>query len=135
MPPQALEQTKKRLEELSEAERKIIILKQQSHASFEEANVKLIVYNLGYLPGGEKTITTQCETTLESIRGAMDCLSLNGALSITCYPGHTEGAKEQEAVLAFLSTLCSKKWLICHHQWLNRPLSPTWIWMQALPHA
>src|SRR5215211_3302260 len=66
--PAAVEQTKKRLEGLPIAFRKIICLKLKSHASFDESSAKLIVYNLGYLPGGDKTVTTQCTATLQSIK-------------------------------------------------------------------
>lgn len=133
--PKALAQTQKRLEELPEAWRESVILKLQCHANFSETGVKLIVYNLGYLPGGDKSITTQKGSTLLSIQSALSCLTGDGAISITCYPGHAEGALEQAAIMDFLKTLPTDQWNICHHVWLNRPLSPTWIWMQAARDA
>lgn len=90
---------------------------------------RLIVYNLGYLPGGDKTITTKTETTLQSIKNAMEILAPDGALSITCYPGHEEGAREEKALLAYLETLSSKQWQIQYHKWINRPKSPTFLWV------
>jgi SAM-dependent methyltransferase len=73
--------------------------------------VKLIVYNLGYLPGGDKRITSQVETTLASLNRALDILPLGGALSIICYPGHPEGAREQEAVQKWSENLSqSTQW-------------------------
>lgn len=85
----AIEETQKKTAHFSN-----IIYKNVSHASFEEQDVKLIVYNLGYLPGSDKTITTLTETTLQSLESAKKALSKGGALSIVCYPGHKEGAKE-----------------------------------------
>lgn len=128
--PAALEQTQKRLETLSPLERGVVILKLASHAHFEAHDVKLIVYNLGYLPGGDKALTTQTNTTLLSLQNGLSILSQDGAISITCYPGHPEGAKEQEALIAFLQELPSNEWTVCHHVWINRPLSPTWILLQ-----
>ncbi len=78
-----------------------IILKQQSHANIEEKNAALIVYNLGYLPCHDKRVTTMTETTLQSLESAKSALTPGGLLSITCYPGHSEGQKEAAAVLAF----------------------------------
>jgi hypothetical protein len=128
---QALENTRKRLESLPEEFTRVVSLKLRSHICFEERDVKLIVYNLGYLPGGDKRITTVGDTTVQSIQSALSCLSSEGAISITCYPGHTEGAKEQEVLLDFLKTLSSSRWQICRHTF-NRALSPSLIWMQGV---
>jgi hypothetical protein len=139
---QAIEQTTKRLEGLPSSLNQIITLKKQSHIQFEERNIKLIVYNLGYLPGGNKSITTKCAITLQSIQNGLASLSLNGAISITCYPGHEEGAREQATIIDFLKTLPTEKWEICHHIWLkacsqtsNCFLSPSLIWLQSLHNA
>lgn len=84
--------------------------------------IKLIVYNLGYLPKGDKSITTMTETTLMSIEKALE---LGKVLSITCYPGHEEGKREEEELIKFFSSLDPRKWSICYKQWINKPLSPT----------
>ena len=61
----------------------------RNHRTFpeeiEENSVKLIAYNLGYLPGGDKGITTQTDSTLESIKNAMPLLKSCGLLSVLCY--------------------------------------------------
>lgn len=132
---QAIEETKKRLQQLPEAFTKIITLKLTSHICFDERDVKLIVYNLGYLPGGDKSITTLRQTTLESVKHALSCISTSGAISITCYPRHPEGAKEREALLDFLKTLPKEQWKMHHHVWTNKDLSPSWIWLQSVPRA
>ncbi len=94
----------------------------QCHSEFPETikNVKLIVYNLGYLPGGDKTITTRINTTLQSISKALTLLYNEGCLSITVYPGHTEGAIETQSLLAMLQALDPKAWSCCYHRWINR---------------
>lgn len=106
----------------------------RSHATFpdsiKEKSVKLIVYNLGYLPGGDKTVTTHCATTLHSLDQAMHLIQPFGAISITCYPGHAEGAKEEEAILSFVSDLSPKEWSCCHHVWANRKLAPSLLLIQ-----
>lgn len=60
-----------------------------------ETSVNLIVYNLGYLPGGNKSLTTQAETTLKSLENGLNLLSSGGLISMTLYPGHSEGAREK----------------------------------------
>ncbi len=93
-------------------------------------SIKLIVYNLGYLPGGNKDQTTQVETTLTSLHHAQKLLQPGGVISITCYSGHTEGAKEQAAILDYVSCLSPKEWSCCHHVWLNRQQAPSLLILQ-----
>jgi Putative rRNA methylase. len=95
---------------------------------------KLIVYNLGYLPGGDKEITTLVESTLKSVEDSWKLLDLRGALSITCYPGHDEGFREEAALIEWASSLDSKRWHVCHHRWLNRVRAPSLLWIEARVH-
>lgn len=99
-----------------------------SHASFPEeikpGSVKAIIYNLGYLPGGNKTITTLTETTLQSIESALPLLKKGGIITLTAYPGHPEGALENRALLERLSALNPAQWNVCHHRWVNRTAAP-----------
>lgn len=109
-----------------------IDLKQMSHVHlpFPPNSIKLIVYNLGYLPGGTKTLTTKKDTTLESLNKALPLITPGGALSITCYPGHDEGGEEEKLILEWSKKLSPKVWSVCYHQWVNRTLSPSLFLIQ-----
>ena len=90
-----------------------------SHATFPDCipyeSVRLIVYNLGYLPGGDKGITTLAASTLTSLKNALPLIKTGGVISLTLYPGHPEGHYETQAVLAFAKNL--KGWKITHKCW------------------
>lgn len=107
-----------------------------SHEKIDELTLpyppKLIVYNLGYLPRGDKTITTKTETTLQSVKKGLELLSIGGALSITCYPGHEEGAREEKFLEEWVKVLPSEKWLVCHHKWPNRKGAPSLLWISSI---
>lgn len=126
---QAIENTKKNLD----CNQKTAELHRLSHDLIDTLVLpsppRLIVYNLGYLPQGDKSITTHTETTLRSIQKSLGMIAVDGAISITCYPGHTEGEKEEQEILLFASQLCSKKWSVCHYRWLNRTKSPSLLWI------
>lgn len=79
---------------------KIIFLHQCHTLLPEDPSLRLIVYNLGYLPGGNKAITTRAETTLQSAQLGLERLPAGGALSFVCYP-HEEGKREAQALLAW----------------------------------
>ena len=56
--------------------------------------IAVIMFNLGYLPGGDHSITTLKETTLEAISQGLELLAPEGIMTIVCYPGHQEGKTE-----------------------------------------
>ena len=82
-------------------------------------SIKLIVYNLGYLPGGNKHLTTQTNTTLLSLEKASQVLDLGGALSIMCYPGHPNGKEETLAVKNWCYRLNPQYWKLYFHEWTS----------------
>lgn len=98
--------------------------------SLEPNSVKLIVYNLGYLPGGDKKITTHRNSTLESLFHGLQLIKSGGVISITCYPCHPEGKEEEDAIIHFASQLSIKEWSCCHHRWLNRQKAPSLLLIQ-----
>ena len=106
-----------------------VIFHHACHSQFPQEilakSVKLIVYNLGYLPGGDKSLTTQSETTLMSLQKALDLIVPGGAISVTCYPGHAEGAIEEEKILQWAENLDRQQWSCCHHRWCNRQKAPS----------
>jgi SAM-dependent methyltransferase len=104
--PEALERTHHRLLEAGVADR--VTLLNQGHeglATRVPAPVTTVVFNLGWLPGGDRNVVTVPETTLIALKGALQLLTPGGLLVITCYPGHQEGAVETDAVLNWLSGL------------------------------
>lgn len=88
-------------------------------------SVDLIVYNLGYLPGGDKSVITKTETTLKSLNRACALLKQGGAILVTTYSGHEGGQPEEEAVVAFARQLPKQEYLTEQHLWLNREKGPT----------
>ena len=65
-------------------------------------DVNCVIFNLGYLPGGNKSIITHKESTLIALSKANRKLKVNGVLIITCYPAHAHGKEEAEAVKQFI---------------------------------
>lgn len=124
----AIENTQNELKEkLKEKTLHLITLIRSCHSELSEyvkEKVDLIVFNLGYLPSGDKAITTQTKTTLTALKKALTLLNSKGILSITCYPGHEEGAIETKQVLEWAQNLDSD-WTVTKHTWANRSsLSP-----------
>lgn len=107
----ALTKTKQRLEkELSSEVLNRVSLRKKDHAELDRLEPTLgafdfVAYNLGYFPGGDKSITTGSATTIQSLKAAFERLKPGGYICATCYVGHPEGPQEQKAVDAWIQTL------------------------------
>ncbi len=60
--------------------------------------VAAVMFNLGYLPRGDKGVITQPETTLRALDASAICLKRGGVLSVVMYQGHLGGKNETLAV-------------------------------------
>jgi len=132
---QALKSTAQRLATiLPPIQRRRVHYLEQGHEILPELppqSVALIVYNLGYLPGSDKRIKTQPDTTLRSLDQARPLVRAGGAISLIAYPGHVEGALEQNALLKELATWDRNDWSVCQHSWTNRgPRAPSLFLLQ-----
>jgi hypothetical protein len=100
----------------------------QNHRSFPtdipDESVAAIVYNLGYLPGSDKSITTCPADTIASIEAATRLVKTHGLISILAYRGHEGGVEETAAVEKFATSLKPFDWSVYSHYPLNRPTSP-----------
>jgi hypothetical protein len=106
----AIEATRARLSEAGLLEG--LTLLQANHAELlnliPEAchgKIKVIVFNLGYLPGGNKACVTLPHSTLSGLSASLHLLAPGGLLSLMVYPGHKGGASEAQVILDWLTTL------------------------------
>ncbi|MBE6604953.1 MAG: hypothetical protein E7639_04530 [Ruminococcaceae bacterium] len=89
--------------------------------------IKAGMFNLGYLPGSDKSVTTMRETTMPAIEAALELLDHGGILLVAVYPGHAEGEAEGKMVLDYLATL--DRHVICCTliRIINSPTSPFFV--------
>jgi SAM-dependent methyltransferase len=83
-------------------------LKSHENLDFIKKPIDLITYNLGYLPGSDKKIKTLSETTIKSLRSALNKLAPFGMISLMIYTGHQEGQTEKASIIEFISKLDKK---------------------------
>lgn len=82
----------------------------ETHAAAE--SVSVIMFNLGYLPGEDHTLTTEMLETLAALEAAARLLKPGGVLSVVCYPGHPAGATEAEAVEKWMTGKTADGWRV-----------------------
>jgi len=82
------------------------------------------MFNLGYMPGGDKTKTTMRSSTIKAVRTAIELLAPGGAITVAVYPGHAEGAAEGEELARYFATLDKRNFSCTEVRIINSPSSP-----------
>ncbi len=88
-----------------------------------------IMFNLGYLPGSDKTVITRTETTLTAVNAAVQLLRPGGLLTIAVYPGHEGGAQELTALTDWATSLPPRAYEVQHLRPVNRSANPPECWV------
>lgn len=91
--------------------------------------ISAVMFNLGYLPGANKELITQTETTMIAVQEALDLLKPAGLLTIAVYPGHEGGADEGRSIAAWAGGLDARRFEVQHLRPVNRAASPPELWM------
>ena len=93
--------------------------------NIEEENIDLVIFNLGYLPGSDKSIQTNKDTTIKALNNLLPKMNKENMLIIIClYVGHNEGMQESLLVDQFVKDLSPSEFLVTKYQNYNRPSSP-----------
>lgn len=118
--PQAVENTRLRLLEAGLADRASLFCLGHEHlAEAVHGPVRAVMFNLGWLPGGDHGITTLLPTTLSAVEQALSLLLPGGVLVLCAYPGHPEGAREKESLISFFSSLPPQRYNVLRQVFLN----------------
>lgn len=96
-----------------------LTLIQASHADMDQhipaqyhGNISAIMFNLGYLPGGDKSIITHTDSTVTALNSASRLLSNNGIITVMAYPGHQGGGLETDQVKSWCNQLVGDQYKI-----------------------
>lgn len=123
---EAVEHTRKRLLETGFASRAEVLL--ESHINMakyaEEESISCIVFNFGYLPGGDHNLATQKETSIRAIYEGLKLLKKGGLMSLCIYSGGDSGFEEKDAILEEIKKLDGKRYLVIVSSYYNRPNNP-----------
>lgn len=78
-----------------------VTLLQSGHEELTEhvkKPVQAVLFNLGYRPGGDRTIITRPDTTGSALEQSLQLLAAGGIVLVTVYPGHDGGPEERSLV-------------------------------------
>jgi glycine oxidase len=107
--PTAIEQTQKQLASRGLTNATLL---ERDHSQLQKeipprhhGTVAAVMFNLGYLPGGDKSVITQTGSTMVALQAALKLVRLGGVVTVLAYPGHAGGDEETLAVETLLGSL------------------------------
>ncbi len=86
--------------------------------------VTAAMFNLGFLPGSDRRVTTRPDTTLAALDGLLPLLAGGGVVSLHVYAGHPGGADEAAALDQRLAGLDWDRWRVARYEFVNKPRNP-----------
>jgi predicted methyltransferase len=90
-----------------------VFLVQACHSRLDQLlrhPARVIVANLGYLPGGDNSLITHPDSTLAALQQSLALLLSGGRLAVTVYPAHPGGGEEGALVNDFFCALPLFQW-------------------------
>lgn len=120
----ALENTAAILEEHGMSARAKLV--HDSHSKLDEylsdlrGDISAFVFNLGYMPGENKEIVTQSDSTLCAVKQALSLVKTGGIVSVVVYRGHDAGANEADVLGRFFNELSSKDYHVAFIEMTNQ---------------
>ncbi len=126
--PEAIGETGRRVAEAGVAER--VTLLNVSHGEMAErvsVPLNLVLFNLGYLPGGDRTVITHADSTVSALSQALSLLARGGSVMVTIYPGHPGGDDERTAVERWVVGLDPRRYHCWRMGQVNVPVTAPYL--------
>ena len=120
----AIENTGKLLKENAMDNAELICSSHSELDKYVPDKVKAVIFNLGYLPGGDHSLQTKADTTICAIEKSLEYLADDGFISVTVYYGKNSGTEEKDALMEYFRNLNHKKYTVVTHDFYNRPNNP-----------
>jgi len=92
-----------------------------------QAQIGGAIFNLGYLPGGDKSVITTASSTIIALDTVLLSLKKGGLLILVIYPGHPGGQEEKEAVLKHVIQLDQSFFNVLQYRFINQKNNPPFI--------
>lgn len=87
-------------------------------------DVAAIMFNFGWLPGGDHNVFSLPETSIAALRAGLDLLSAGGIITLCIYYGKETGYAERDALLSYLKTLDQGMYSVLKAEFVNRKNEP-----------
>ncbi|MBM7692964.1 SAM-dependent methyltransferase [Peribacillus deserti] len=128
----AVDHSKQRIEANNLSKQVTLFLKghqyiQTSIPELHAGKIKGAIFNLGYLPGGNKSVVTKAETTIQAVQQLLEWMAPEGIIVLVIYQGHPEGKLERDSLLSFISSIPQDMAHVLQYAFINQVNDPPFI--------
>jgi methylase of polypeptide subunit release factors len=116
-------------EKLTKDNVKLILDGHEKIMDYVKEDIDIAVFNLGYLPKGDKSLITKKDTTITAIESSMELLKKGGIILIAAYYGHDGGLEEKNAVEEYITDINEKEFAVSKYNLLNRSNNPPILYL------
>jgi tRNA A58 N-methylase Trm61 len=85
------------------------------------------IFNLGYLPGGDKAVITKPDTTITAVEQLLKIMAPEGIIVIVIYHGHPGGEHERDRLLEYCHNLDQNIAHVLQYRFMNQKNNPPFI--------
>lgn len=126
---QAINTTQQKITERNMANVRLIQDSHEQVASYlkETEQIGGAIFNLGYLPGSDKTVITKGLSTMTAVESMLAFLRKQGVIVLVIYHGHIGGAEEKETILDYVTSLDQKHFQVLQYRFINQSNDPPFI--------
>lgn len=121
----AVGNTRKRLDDAGLLDR--VNLAHDSHENLDKyisSKIKAVMFNLGYLPGGDHSIGTRAASTIKALDKALELLEPNGLAIVVLYYGGDSGFEEKDALMYYIKGIDHRRYTVQKTEFANLPNCP-----------
>ncbi len=122
--PEAVKSTQALLEREGYADQAQVILDSHENMTQYVGSAKCVIFNFGYLPGGNHAVFTKKESSIAAIEAALSIITEDGFVSLCIYYGGDSGFEEKDALMEYLRGVDSKRYTVMVQDFFNRPNCP-----------
>ena len=83
-----------------------------------------VMFNLGYLPGSDKQVATNSQSSVDAVSQAAILLRPRGVITVIAYTGHPGGLEEADAVENCMSGLSSDHFQFSKTELIGKAAAP-----------
>ena len=123
---QAVDSTRERLQrEACPENYELLLASHEQMCDYAKTDsVSCIMFNFGYLPGGDHSKATKAASSLAAIETGLKLLKKRGLMSLCIYSGGDSGFEERDAILDYVRKLDFHQYLVIQSEYANRPNNP-----------
>jgi len=121
---EAINRSETRLKEAGIQNVDLILDGHENVLQYIDCEISAAIFNLGYLPGSNKQITTSGQTTWKAVTDLLSLLTVGGVIILVIYHGHENGKLERDEIEAAIKTLDSSQTEVLRYEFLNKKNAP-----------